>query len=245
MKVLIVDDEHLARARLRALLDGQPDIEVVGEAGTGREAIEKAGQLAADTLLLDIRMPVMDGLEAAQHLANLDPQPAVIFCTAYDEYAVRAFEAQAIDYLVKPIRRERLLEALARAQRFVGAERLGKARDAIDGGRRRTHLCTRLRGNLYLVPVNEISHLQAEDKYVVVNHVGGSLLVEDSLKSLESEFADLFVRIHRNCLVARDRIRALKHLADGGVVAELEGVEGNLEVSRRNLPGLRKLVKQL
>jgi two-component system, LytTR family, response regulator AlgR len=245
MKILIADDEHLARARLRSLLDGQPDIEIVGESADGRDAVLKAQNLGADVLLLDIRMPLMDGLEAAQHIATLDPQPAVIFCTAYDEYAVRAFEAQALDYLVKPIRRERLLEALSRARRLVKPAQVEQAREALDGDRRRTHLCARLRGNLHLVPVAEISHLQAEDKYVVVNYPGGAVLVEDTLKSLESEFSEQFVRIHRNCLVARDRIRALKRLPDGGVVAELEGVDGDLEVSRRNLPGLRKLVKHL
>jgi two-component system, LytTR family, response regulator AlgR len=245
MKVLIADDEHLARARLRTLLEALPDIEVVGEASDGRDAVLKAQSLGAETLLLDIRMPVMDGLEAAQHIATLDPQPAVIFCTAYDQYAVSAFEAQALDYLVKPIRRERLIEALSRAQRFVKPAQIEQTREALDGDRRRTHLCARLRGNLHLVPVNEISHLQAEDKYVVVNYPGGAVLVEDTLKSLEAEFPDLFVRIHRNCLVARDRIRALKRQPDGGVVAELERVEGELEVSRRNLPGLRKLVKKL
>jgi two-component system response regulator AlgR len=245
MKILIADDEHLARARLRGLLEAEPGIEVVGEAADGRDAVLKAQNLGAEVLLLDIRMPVMDGLEAAQHIASLDPQPAVIFCTAYDQYAVAAFEAQALDYLVKPIRRDRLLEAIARAKRFIRPAQFEQTREALDGDRRRTHLCARLRGNLHLVPVGEISHLQAEDKYVVVNYPGGAVLVEDTLKALESEFPDLFVRIHRNCLVARDRIRALKRQPDGGVVAELEGVEGDLEVSRRNLPGLRKLVRKL
>jgi len=194
-------------------------------------------------VLLDIRMPVMDGLEAARHIAGFESPPAVIFCTAYDEHALAAFEANAVDYLVKPIRRERLQAALERARRF-SATTFEKV-EAAAGASRRSHLCARVRGNLVLVPVADIQYLLAEDKYVVVHHPGGEVLVEEALKALETEFAERFVRIHRNCLVSRERLTALTRSNDGRVFAQLQGVSAPLEVSRRNLPGLRKLERSL
>jgi two-component system, LytTR family, response regulator AlgR len=244
MKVLIVDDEPLARERLRALLGECGNVEIVGEAGNGREAVEAAARLAPELMLLDIRMPLMDGLEAARHIADFDTPPAVIFCTAYDEHALAAFEAHAVDYLVKPIRRERLQAALERARRF-GAPRLALVQAASGAPPRRSHLCARVRGNLVLIPVADIQYLLAEDKYVVVHHAGGEVLVEEALKSLETEFDERFVRIHRNCLIARARLSGLTRSTDGRIFAQLSGVTTPLEVSRRNLPGLRKLVRNL
>ena len=243
MKALIVDDEPLARERLGALLRECGNVEIVGEAGNGRDAVAAAAKLAPDVVLLDIRMPLMDGLEAARHIASFENPPAVIFCTAYDEHALAAFEANAVDYLVKPIRRERLQAALERARKFSAAafEKV----EAAAGPSRRSHLCARVRGNLVLVPIADVQYLLAEDKYVVVHHVGGEVLVEEALKALETEFEDRFVRIHRNCLVARDRLTALTRSNDGRVFAQLAGVGAPLEVSRRNLPGLRKLVRSL
>jgi len=244
MKVLIVDDEPLARERLDALLRECGNVEIVGQAGNGREAVETVARLTPDVVLLDIRMPLMDGLEAARHLAGFDTPPAVIFCTAYDEHALAAFEANAIDYLVKPIRRERLQAALERARRF-GAPQLAQVQSAGAAAPHRSHLCARVRGNLVLVAVADIQYLLAEDKYVVVHHSGGEVLVEEALKSLETEFAERFVRIHRNCLIARERLAGLTRGADGRIFARLGGVTAPLEVSRRNLPGLRKLVRSL
>jgi two-component system response regulator AlgR len=244
MKALVVDDEPLARERMRALLSDIEGIEVVGEAGNGREALDAVAGLRPDLLLLDIRMPLMDGLEAARHLGELETPPAIIFCTAYEDHALEAFEANAVDYLVKPVRGDRLRAAVAKARRWNGedARRLGSA----PGTRsRRTHLCARVRGSLVLVPVGEIRYLLAEDKYVVVHHARGEVLVEESLKALEDEFGDDFVRIHRNCLVARARLAGLVRAADGRVLANVEGDAASLEVSRRNLPALRKLVRTL
>jgi two-component system response regulator AlgR len=242
-KILIVDDEPLARERLAGLLRECTNVEIVGEAGNGREAVEAVARLAPDVVLLDIRMPLMDGLEAARHIAGLDNPPAVIFCTAYDEHALAAFEAKAVDYLVKPIRRERLQAALERARRF-GAPQLAQMQSA-GTVPHRSHLCARVRGNLVLVAVADIQYLLAEDKYVVVHHAGGEVLVEEALRALETEFAERFVRIHRNCLVARERLSGLTRSADGRIFAQLNGVTATLEVSRRNLPGLRKLVRSL
>jgi two-component system response regulator AlgR len=244
MKALIVDDEAPARERLAALLKECDGVEIVGEAANGREAVESFARLNPELILLDIRMPVMDGLEAARHIATFEQPPAVIFCTAFDNHALAAFDANAVDYLVKPIRLDRLRSAIARAQRFSSAA-LARAEDAGAGGRRRSHLCARVRGNLQLVPIGDIFYLLAEDKYVVVHHAKGEVLIEEALKALETEFADRFVRIHRNCLVARDRIGGLTRSTDGRIFAQVEGAPAPLEVSRRNLPGLRKLVRSL
>lgn len=244
MKILIADDEAPARSRLRAMAESIPDCTVVAEATNGREAVELAARMPVDCVLLDIAMPGVDGLEAARHLASLDPSPAVVFCTAHDEHALEAFEARAIDYLLKPVRRERLELALQRARRLQPDAIHGLA-EAVQPRQPRTHLCARVRGNLKLVPISDISHLLAEDKYVVVHHSDGELLIEEPLKDLEVELADRFVRIHRNCLVALDRITHLNRTTDGRMLVGLRGTANSLEVSRRNLPALRKRLKSL
>ena len=244
MRILIVDDEPLARQRLRDLLASLDGVEVVAEAEDGRAACEQAAALKPDVVLLDIAMPVMDGLEAAGHLSGMSHAPAVVFCTAYDEHALAAFEAGAVDYLLKPVRGERLREALGRARR-LGAPELATLGKAADGGRQRTHLCARLRGSMRLIPIEDIRYLQADEKYVVIHHAHGEDLIEDSLKSLEAEFGERFLRIHRNCLVASDEIMELRRGADGHTRARLRNVPELLDVSRRCLPGLRKKVLEL
>ena len=244
MRALIVDDEPLARERLCALLGDVEGIEVVGEAATGFDGLEAAVRLRPELVLLDIRMPVMDGLEAARHLEALETPPAVIFCTAYEEHALAAFEANAVDYLVKPIRIERLRAAMGKAQRLSGAT-VRKIENAVEPGRRRSHLCARVRGSLVLVAVSDIDYLLAEDKYVVVHHAKGEVLIEEPLTALEDEFTGRFVRIHRNCLVALAKLAGLERTPDGRVFARIAGVAAPLEVSRRNLPALRKLVRSL
>lgn len=244
MKALIVDDEPLARERLAALIAEIDGVELAGEAGNGVDALEAVATKKPDLVLLDIRMPVMDGLEAARHLDALEAPPAIIFCTAYQDHALEAFEANAVDYLVKPIRVERLRAAIAKAQRLSGTT-LRKVESAAEPGRRRSHLCARVRGSLVLVAIGEIDYLLAEDKYVVVHHAKGEVLIEEPLTALEEEFADRFVRIHRNCLVATSKLTGLDRAADGRVLARVTGVSQPLEVSRRNLPALRKLVRSL
>lgn len=243
MRVLLVDDEPLARERLAALLAEIDGVIVIGEAGNGREALEAATRLQPDVLLLDIRMPAMDGFEVARHLAALETPPGLIFCTAFGDHALAAFEANAVDYLVKPVRAERLRAALAKARRWNGEG--ARALAAIEPGRRRTHLCARVRGSLVLVPVTDIDYLLAEDKYVIVRHAKGEVLIEEPLKALEQEFEGRFVRIHRNCLVALARLSGLTRGADGRLFASIGGVATTLEVSRRNLPALRRLVRTL
>lgn len=241
MRILIADDEPLARRRLRDLLGDIGAQDIVGEAQDGREACELASTLSPDVVILDIAMPVLDGLEAARHLAGLPTPPAVIFCTAYDEHALAAFDAHAVDYVVKPIRAERLAAALERAARFRNGPPVANAMPPA----RRSHLSARMRGALRLIPVQDIRYLQAEEKYVVVHHANGEDLIEDSLKSLEAEFGERFIRVHRNCLVASDQIKELAREADGREIVRLRNDPASLEVSRRCLPGLRQRLKSL
>lgn len=244
VNLLIADDEPLARERLAALLAELGGHRVVGQVGDGRAALDACLATPPDVVLLDIEMPEMDGLEAARHLAALDSPPAVIFCTAYDDHALAAFDAAAVDYLLKPVRAERLGAALQRAAERRAGRQQAAAPPALPG-RSRTHLAARLRGSLRLIPVADIRYLQAEEKYVVVHHARGEDLVEDSLKSLEAEFAGRFLRIHRNCLVAREQFSELKRTPDGLVHAVLRDGGAVLEVSRRCLPVLRDELKHL
>jgi two-component system, LytTR family, response regulator AlgR len=245
MDVLIADDEPLARERLRALLATHADLVVVGEATNGREAMEAVERLRPDLLLLDIAMPVMDGLEMAHHLAQFDAPPAIVFCTAYDEHALSAFEAAAVDYLVKPVRAERLAAAIERARRYVASRSAATRPQELPRSKPRTHLSARLRGSLRLIPVSDIAYLQADEKYVSVHHTHGEDLIEESLKSLELEFGERFLRIHRNCLVAASALTELRRSADGQAHVVLRGIAAPLEVSRRCLPTLRDRLRHL
>lgn len=243
LTVVVVDDEPLARERLRSLLADQPGVQVLAEAGDGLAALQACAEHRPDLVLLDISMPGVDGLEAARHLAAFEPRPAVVFCTAYDTHALSAFEAAAIDYLMKPVRAERLAAALERARTFVAGRATAPAPPS--SSQPRTHLCARLRGSLRLIPLDEVHYLQAEEKYVVVHHARGQDLIEESLRSLEEEFASRFVRIHRNCLVARHELMELRRVEDGRVQAVLRHAAVPLEVSRRCVPALRETVKAL
>ncbi len=247
MKALIVDDEPLARARLRELLKAHDDITEVFEAEHGARALEIAVATAIDLVLLDIRMPVMDGLEAALHFARFDPAPAVVFCTAYEEHALAAFEAHAVDYLLKPVKRERLSAALERARKFIGTpvETIQIAAAVASLKTKRTHLAARVRGELRLIPISDVLYLQADTKYVEVHSAREMLLIEDSLVQLEEEFGDIFVRIHRSCLVAKSAISGLTKSAQGEVAITLKHRPEKLEVSRRNVAQVRKLIKGL
>ncbi len=244
MNILIADDEPLARERLLTLLAEIGGHCVAGQVGDGRSALDACIAHAPDAILMDIEMPEMDGLEAARHLAALASPPAVIFCTAYDEHALAAFEAAAVDYLLKPVRIERLAAALQRADARRAGQRQAPTTPILPG-RARTHLAARLGASLRLIPVTEIRYLQAEEKYVVVHHGRAQDLVEDSLKSLETEFPGRFLRIHRNCLVAREQVAELRRNPEGIVHAILRDGGSVLEVSRRCLPLLRDELKHL
>ena len=241
MRVLIVDDEPPARARLRQLLEENGRHEVVGEAGNGNEALELTDRTNADVVLLDIRMPGMNGIETARHLNESGNAPAVVFTTAYDEYAIEAFEANAIGYVLKPVRRERLDAALEQAARLSNDVLVDTGRQARLPGQRR-HVCARIHGELKLIPVTDICYFVADQKYVTVVHKNGSDLIDDSLKSLEAEFADRFVRIHRSAVVAVDAIQTLKKDASGRtrVILRAETGDDDLFVSRRHVADVKR-----
>ena len=240
MKCLIVDDEALARQRLRSMIGELEGLEVCGEAANGRDALLQCEALAPDLVFLDIRMPVMDGLEAARHLAAGERPPAVVFTTAYEEHALEAFETHALDYLLKPVRRERLLAAVERVRRLGHGQ---AAPAAMLESAARSHICARVRGSLQLMPIEGIRYFQADNKYVTARDAEQALLIEDALKTLEEEFPDRFVRIHRNALVAKAYVKALEKDAEGRCLVVLEGVEEKLEVSRRHAPELRRWLR--
>jgi len=250
VKILIVDDEKPARDRLRQLVDDFGDHEVVGEAANGEQAIAIAAQAAPDIVLLDIRMPGVDGIETAHHLNAMERPPAVVFTTAYDEYAIDAFDARAIGYVLKPVRRERLERAIDHAQRLSGQALNELAKDS-NLESRRNHVCARLHDELRLIPVDDISYFNADQKYVCVHHNNGEDLIDDSLKSLEQEFADRFVRIHRSALVAMDKIDRLEKSADGRTHVVLRNrpkdddnaPDDELIISRRHLATVRRRLK--
>jgi two-component system, LytTR family, response regulator AlgR len=240
VKVLIVDDEALARGRLRALLAEDASHEVVAEADSGEACLALVAKHRPDVVLLDIRMPGMDGIETARHLATLAEPPAVIFTTAYDAFAVQAFDAQAVGYLLKPVRGERLAEALRRAARPTRPQ-LAALSGA--GGAPRPRIAAKLGGALRLIPVDTIRYFQAEQKYITVCHAGGVDLIDESLRELETEFRESFVRIHRNALVALQYLAAMERDTQGMLRARLDGVTETLAVSRRHAPEVRRRIR--
>lgn len=246
MKVLIVDDEKPARDRLRQLVEDFGNYEVVGEAANGEQAIGLATSLNPDVVLLDIRMPGVDGIETAHHLNAMASPPAVVFTTAYNEYAIDAFEARAIGYVLKPVRRERLRRALEHAARITGKTLAALTNDT-PLKTRRQHVCARIGDELRLIPIRDISYFNAEQKYVCVHHDSGEDLIDDSLKSLENEFAEDFVRIHRGALVAIGKVERLEKSADGKTRVILrQGAQDDadeLTISRRHLADVRRRLK--
>jgi len=246
MKVLVVDDEQPARDRLKQLLDDEPDYEVVGEAANGREAIQRTAELQPDILLLDIRMPGMDGIETAHHLNRLENAPAIVFTTAYDEYAIDAFDARAVGYVLKPVRRSRLKTALEQASRLAPSFLSTVAADA-KMRTERQFVCARAHGELKLIPVTDIVCFRAEQKYVIVDYNEGKVLIDESLKALAEEFVDSFVRIHRSALVAIGSILRLEKTADGKnriVLRDSSHVDDKeLIISRRHLAEVRRRLK--
>lgn len=236
--LLIVDDEAPARERLEHLVAELPDWTSVGNCASSQEALTCIAELRPAVVLLDIRMPGMSGIELARHLSRLEPPPAVIFTTAYDQYALEAFDAYAIAYLLKPVRSERLASALARAGR-INEALLGELSRNTRGIERRQHIAARVRDQLRLIPLASIRYFEAEQKYLSVHHAGGIDLIEESLKQLETEFSDLFVRIHRSVLVAVAAIEAVEKDSAGGHHVRLRGSEASLPVSRRQVAELK------
>lgn len=241
MNLLIVDDEAPARDRLRALIEeiGAP-YRVSGEAANGVQALQLCRRLEVDLVLMDIRMPEMDGIEAAAKLALLEVPPAVIFVTAFEEHALEAFQGNAADYLLKPIRRERLERSLTRA----GVPTRAQLQSLRQQPENPAHICTNYRGGIRRIAVQDIVLLRADQKYVTAISIDGESLLEESLISLEERFKGVFFRIHRNALVARERLIGLVKLSDGRCLAKLADSEEQPEISRRHLPQIRRWLRQ-
>jgi len=256
LRVFIADDETPARARLRELLDdiqSEVPTRIVGEARNGLETIEQLPGSGAEIILLDIEMPGMQGLEVARHIGRLADGPAVIFVTAHDRHAIEAFELNALDYLLKPVRAARLAAALKRAQSIgpPSTQTLETTADQLreTDGRGRTHFSLAERNRIVLVPVSEVVYLKAEQKYVTVRTRQREHLIDESLVALEREFGDRFVRIHRNCIVARDAVRGFERAPtsdedEAHWLVVLEGIAERLPVSRRQWAAVRALVAQ-
>ncbi|MCP3687322.1 MAG: response regulator transcription factor [Gammaproteobacteria bacterium] len=243
MKILIADDEKLARDRLMRMLGKLSGYRVVGQAASGDEALQQAEKCEADIVLMDIRMPGLDGIQAARHLAQLQQPPAVIFTTAYADHALEAFETHAVDYLLKPVRQDRLQNALAAAKKPTRAQ-VEQNDDILANIEKRQHICARVRGSLVLVKLDDIYFFYADQKYVNVRHRNGELLIEDSLNNLGKEFAESFVRIHRNALISLKYLSGM-HARDNGQYVSFSEIEDTLEISRRHLPAIRKIIKNL
>lgn len=247
MNVLIVDDEPLARERLSRLVGELDGYRVLDPgASNGEEALALIDSLKPDVVLLDIRMPGLDGLQVAGKLCERDAPPAVIFCTAHDEFAVEAFQVSAVGYLMKPVRPEHLVEALRKAERPNRVQLAALTRPNLQDGMPRSHISARTRKGIELIPLDQVIFFIADHKYVTLRHEGGEVLLDEPLKALEDEFGDRFVRIHRNSLVARERIERLHRTSLGHFQLFLKGMNGEpLTVSRRHVAGVRKLMQVL
>ena len=243
MKILIVDDEALARERLHDLVIELFPNTITIEAINGLDALEKISEHSPEIILLDIRMPGMDGLELANHLLQLESPPAIVFTTAYQDHTLSAFDANAVDYLLKPIRKERLKIAIERAV-IVSQSKLDLLNNSGGETSARTHLSAMVQGNIRLIAVENIYFLKAEQKYVTAVWPGGEILIDEPLVNLEAEFSDHFIRIHRNALVAINHIEAIRKTAEGQHVIKLSDMPVELSVSRRHFSGVKKIIKQ-
>lgn len=244
MKVLIVDDEPLARARLRRQLTQLPEIEVIGEAENGLQALAVCGELQPQVVLMDIRMPGRDGLSVALELAQRPAPPAVIFCTAYDDYAVDAFDTNAVGYLLKPVNQQKLAAALAKAARLSSAQ-LAALQPALRDGEGRTHISAKSRRGMELIPLADVRYFIADHKYVTVYHRHGEVLIDDTLKELEEEFGARLLRVHRNALVMIDCVVGLERGALGQFRVRLADIQHGPTVSRRLLGDVRQVLAGL
>ncbi len=236
LNILIIDDEQPARDRLRRLVGNLPGFEVSGEAPNSSAALEQIRRLTPDILLLDISMPGMDGMALARVLQEGGASPAIIFCTAYQDQALKAFEVEAIDYLVKPVREERLEKSLEKARRFLGKD---------DTKGEEHYVRSTVGGKVVLTPIQRVICMIAEDKYTTVIHEKGSTVIDESLTELEQKYGALFFRVHRNALVSRKHLRGLTRSKEGPVQALLSGTDRMPEVSRRNVSALRKLLSEI
>jgi two-component system response regulator AlgR len=238
-RMLVVDDEHLARARLKELIRRvRPDTKVI-EAQNGEDAIVLYEEYKPKLALVDIRMPGIGGIELAYHLSSVEDPPAVIFTTAHNEYALQAFDANAIDYLLKPIHLERLERALAKAEPLTEEQNLV----LMDGDEERTHISVTQRGRLKLIPIRDIVYFKAENKYVVIKTMEDEFLLNDTLNQLENGLGPEFIRAHRNALIATKYIEGMEKDDLDRWQVFLHGLDDRIEISRRQRPVIRSWLK--
>lgn len=244
MHVLVVDDEVLARQRSMRMIENIEGYDVVGEATNGEEALKAVQALDPDIVLLDIRMPGEDGLATARRIAQLSDPPAVIFCTAFNEYAVEAFDTLAVGYLLKPLRKEQLQAALDKASRLNKLQKAALGQDG-SASERRKNIAAKTRRGVELVPIDDVYCFVADQKYVTIMHANGETLIDDTLKELEKEFERQFVRVHRNALVAVGEIEKLERMPSGQYELQLKSMEYRPVVSRRHVASVRDLLARL
>ncbi|MCG7200800.1 LytTR family DNA-binding domain-containing protein [Marinobacter pelagius] len=241
MNILIADDEPLARERLRRLVSSLPGYHVCGEAADGDSTLQKVAELEPDILLLDIRMPGMDGMEAAARLSSLDNPPALVFCTAYDHYAIQAFDVRATAYLLKPVRKEALAEALDRVGRV---NRVQRQQLAEGNSHKRDQLAVRTHRGTELIDLGDILYCEADQKYVTIHHRGGETISDYTLKELEASYPDQLLRIHRNTLVGVRFIKALERTGENQNRIILRDRPERLPVSRRHAADVRQWLQE-
>ncbi|MFW1799623.1 LytR/AlgR family response regulator transcription factor [Acinetobacter nematophilus] len=245
MDILICDDEPLAVERLSRLVS-QLGHQVIATAQHGKQALEMVQQFEPDVVLLDIQMPEMDGLRCAQHLAHFNPMPAIVFCTAFDEHALQAIQSQAKGYLLKPIAKDELETVLGNVTKLTQAQLTQiEKKELMEEKVQRQQIAAKTYRGLELIPVENIYYFLADQKYVTVRHKNGSVLIDETLKDLETEFSDRFIRIHRNALISLDYLDGLEMVASGQYQARCRELEERLAVSRRHLPLLRERMQNL
>jgi two-component system, LytTR family, response regulator AlgR len=246
MDILIVDDEALARQRLLRMVEKIEGFSVVAEADNAEDALVAITQYDPDIVLLDIRMPGRDGLSLAQDIAELEDAPAVIFCTAFDQYALDAFGTNAVGYLLKPVKAEQLLQVLEKAQKLNKIQRVAAQKDSKPKSEtQRTHITAKTRRGVELIPLDDVRYFLADHKYVTVYHRAGEHLLDETLKELEEEFGARFVRVHRNSLVSVKHIEALERNAQGQYQVRLADTELRPVISRRHVSDLKELLKMM
>ncbi len=244
MNILICDDEPLAIDRLSRLVT-ESGHHVLATANNAEQAIQLVKELSPDVVLLDIQMPGMNGLVCAEQLNQFDPMPAIVFCTAYENHAIDAFKSQPQGYLLKPVAHDELEYLLDKLTKLTQAQVRTLKSHATPEKNQRQHISAKTYRGIELVPVEDIYFFLADQKYVTVRHKEGSVLIDETLKELETEFGDRFIRIHRNALVSVDHIDGLELVASGQYQVRCRGLEVRLAVSRRHLANLRERMHKL
>ncbi len=247
MDILLVDDESLARERLRRLLSDIDDCSIVGEARNGEEALQQVERLDPDLVLLDVRMPVLDGIDAGKTLAAMSNPPVIIYCTAYDDYALDAFSASATDYLLKPVRADKLSKALDKARQLNRLQQHAFNTQSAEPNTdsQRTHITAKSRRGVELIPIDSIRCFMADQKYVTVYHLEGETLIDEPLKELENEYPDQFVRIHRNALIPLQFVEGLERTTEGSYCVRIDQLNFKPQISRRHVSQVKALLETL